>query len=59
MAKREKRKGCSIQHRNEVIARKVHERKVAVRNRGTIGMSSLGHTKKEMSEKEKAFFGRQ
>jgi hypothetical protein len=54
-----KRKGCSIQHKNKTVAKKVHERKVAVRNQGTIGMSSMGHAKKELTESQKAFFGRQ
>lgn len=58
--KKKIKKGCSIQRKNKIVAKKVHDRKVAVKNRGTIGMSSLGHTKKtsEMSDRDKAFLGR-
>jgi len=56
--KNKKRKGCSIQHKNKHIAEKIHNRKVSVKSYGTASSSSLGHAKKELTESQKAFFGR-
>lgn len=58
--KKKVKKGCSIQHKNKIVAKKVHDRKIAVKGQGTVGLSSMGHTKKtsEMSDRDKAFLGR-
>jgi len=55
---KKKIKGASHQHKQKLHLKKITRREKSVKSCGTAALSQLGHVKKEMSEREKAFFGR-